>query len=77
MSNPYSVLGVPDNSTVEVCKNAYRELSKKYHPDTGGDASKFAMVTEAWSQIKSGRVFVPKHRGGVTHTSVFSFRETI
>lgn len=76
MSNPYSVLGVPDNSSVEVCKNAYRELSKKYHPDSGGDAKMFAMVTEAWSQVKGGRVLLSKHRGGVTHVSVFSFRKT-
>lgn len=76
MSNPYSVLGVPDNSSVEVCKNAYRELSKKYHPDSGGDAKMFAMITEAWSQVKGGRVLLSKHRGGVTHVSVFSFRKT-
>ena len=77
MSSPYSILGVPDNSSVDVCKNAYRELSKKHHPDSGGDANMFAMITEAWSQIKSGQVVLSKHRGGVTHTSVFSFRETI
>ena len=76
MNNPYSVLGVPDNSSLEVCKNAYRELSKKYHPDSGGDAKMFAMVTEAWSQVKSGKVSTLKHKRGVTHVSVFSFRRT-
>lgn len=76
MQSPYSVLGVPDGSSLEVCKSAYRSLSKKYHPDMGGDASKFAMVTQAWKQIQDGSAVLLRHRGGVTHDSVFSFRGT-
>lgn len=76
MRNPYSILGVPEGSSLEVCKSAYRSLSKKYHPDMGGDASKFAMVTQAWKQIQGGSTVLLMHRGGVTHDSVFSFRGT-
>ena len=33
MGNPYSVLGVGPSATDEEIKKAYRNLSRKYHPD--------------------------------------------
>ena len=75
-SSPYFVLGVPEDSSIDVCKDAYRRLSKKHHPDSGGDANKFAMVVNAWTEIKDGSAVSSKHRSGITHSSVFSFRKT-
>lgn len=75
MQSPYSVLEVPEGSSLEVCKSAFRRLSKLYHPDSGGDANKFAMVIKAWKDISSGSYVAPMHRTGVTHVSIFSFRE--
>lgn len=34
MQNPYEVLGISPNATDEQVKTAYRELAKKYHPDS-------------------------------------------
>ena len=31
--NPYEVLGVDSNATDDEIKKAYKQLSKKYHPD--------------------------------------------
>lgn len=48
--NYYDVLGVNKNSSQDEIKKAFRELSKKYHPDReGGDASKFKEINEAYS----------------------------
>jgi molecular chaperone DnaJ len=51
--NPYEVLGVDKNASLDEIKKAYRKLSKKYHPDiTKGDKEleeKFKEVSEAYS----------------------------
>ena len=68
----YSVLGVPEGASLDVCKGAYRSLCKKYHPDTGGDISKFQEANKAWAEIQTGnQAFI--HRGGITHQSLFTF----
>lgn len=52
--NPYRILGVADNSPLNVCKKAWRALTRKYHPDNGGDAVKFDEVNKALELIESG-----------------------
>jgi len=32
--NPYMILGVKENATTSEIRKAFRELAKKYHPDT-------------------------------------------
>ena len=33
ITDPYQILGVSQNATDDEVKKAYRELSRKYHPD--------------------------------------------
>jgi molecular chaperone DnaJ len=59
---PYKVLGVTPSATNDEIKKAYRELSRKYHPDSYVDnplsglaEEKFKEVQEAYDQIMRDR----------------------
>ena len=58
VQDPYKVLGVAPDASDEEVKKAYRELTKKYHPDLNpGDAQaaeKMNDINAAYDQIKSG-----------------------
>ncbi len=60
--NPYEVLGVPVNASNDEIKKAYRELSRKYHPDSYVNnplaelaEEKFKEIQEAYNQIMKER----------------------
>lgn len=62
IANPYEVLGVSPNASNDEIKKAYRELSRKYHPDSYVDnplsdlaEEKFKEVQEAYEQIMKQR----------------------
>ena len=45
----YETLGVEVDATDKEIKKAFRELSKKHHPDKGGDEELFKRISEAYS----------------------------
>lgn len=50
--NYYDILGVNKTASQDEIKKAYRNLSKKYHPDrNGGDDSKFKEINEAYDTL--------------------------
>ena len=60
--NPYEVLGVSPSASDDEIKKAYRELSRKYHPDANINnpladlaAEKFKEVQEAYDTIMRER----------------------
>ena len=70
MKDPYQVLGVNPNATDEEVKKAYRELAKKYHPDTyvGNPladlaAEKMKEINEAYDTITKQRASGNRNTG--------------
>ena len=62
VTDPYSVLGISTNASEDEVKRAYRELSRKYHPDSYANnplaelaEEKFKEVQEAYNQIMKER----------------------
>lgn len=47
--NPYEVLGVRRNAAERTIKDAYRRLSKVYHPDAGGPIDQFTALAAAYA----------------------------
>lgn len=59
--NPYEVLGLSSNASKDEVKKAYRELSRKYHPDANIDnpladlaEERFKEVQDAYDTIMNG-----------------------
>lgn len=74
MKNPYRVLGVAVGAPKDDCKKAWRALSRKYHPDNGGDKDMFDEVQKAWKAIESGEyTIVIKQKRVLRHKTLFSF----
>ncbi len=53
--DPRTVLGVSSDASHEEIDRAFREKSKKHHPDLGGDEWAFRMVLRAHEMLKATR----------------------
>uniref|UniRef100_A0A6C0AN38 J domain-containing protein n=1 Tax=viral metagenome TaxID=1070528 RepID=A0A6C0AN38_9ZZZZ len=51
----YANLGVNKTATTEEIKKAYRKLALKHHPDKGGKAEKFQIISGAWDVLEHER----------------------
>ena len=53
MIDAYGILGVSPSAPDEEIHRAYKELSRKYHPDHGGDPDDMARLNEAYALVKT------------------------
>jgi hypothetical protein len=44
-------LGLPYNADEQAVKKRFRDLAKKYHPDTGGDGDRFNQLIETYRKL--------------------------
>lgn len=49
MKNPYEVLGLDKNASLNDIKTSYKKQALKHHPDRGGDQEIFKELSEAYS----------------------------
>lgn len=49
--DPYKVLNVPKNFTLEQLREQYKRIALQVHPDKGGSSELFNMVTKCYKQL--------------------------
>lgn len=68
MKNPYDVLGVSQNASDDEIKKAYRDLTRKYHPDANVNNPLADLAEEKFKEVQEAYDTIMKEReqGGYT-----------
>ncbi|MEF9945426.1 MAG: J domain-containing protein [Lachnospiraceae bacterium] len=74
INNPYEVLGVSSGASNEDIKKAYRDLSRKYHPDSYSDNPLADLAEEKFKEVQEAYEQIMKEREG--GTSSYSYGNT-
>ena len=64
MRDPYRILGVSSSASDEEVKKAYRELARKYHPDTYRNNPLSDLAQEKMKEINEAYDTIMKQRSG-------------
>lgn len=62
MTDPYQVLGVPRSASDEDIKKAYRNLSRKYHPDANVNNPNKAQAEEKFKEVQQAYDLIMKEK---------------
>ena len=72
MNDPYSILGVSRNASDDEVKKAYRNLSRKYHPDSNVNNPNKDLAEEKFKQIQAAYEQIMNERtGGSTYQNPY------
>ena len=64
MSDPYQILGVKQNASDDEVKRAYRDLVKKYHPDSYQNNPLSELAEEKMKEVNNAYDAIVKMRAG-------------
>lgn len=62
--NPYEVLGLSRNASIDEIKRAYKELSRKYHPDSYVGNPLSSLAEEKFKQVQEAYDAIMKEKNG-------------
>ena len=60
--NPYEVLGIPTNASDDEVKRAYRDLTRKYHPDANVNNPLADLAEEKFKEVQEAYDMIMKQR---------------
>lgn len=69
-ADPYAVLGLSPNATLDEVRAARRRLAAEFHPDHGGDTARMGEINVAFDAVAgllTQRPMLPSRHGGVQH----------
>ena len=84
MLDPYSILGVSRDASMDEIKKAYRTLSRKYHPDANINnpnkdqaEEKFKQVQQAYDQIVKENQVSMEMRAAANYINAAHYQEAL
>ena len=69
INNPYEVLGVSPSASDDEIKKAYRDLTRKYHPDANVDNPLADLAEEKFKEVQEAYDMIMKERACLLYTS--------
>ncbi|MEE3392531.1 MAG: J domain-containing protein [Lachnospiraceae bacterium] len=76
MKDPYEELGINHNASDDEVKRAYRELSRKYHPDSNVNNPLAELAEEKYKNVQEAyRVIMDERKKGYSNSREYSGKE--
>lgn len=64
VNDPYSILGISPSASDDEVKKAYRDLSRKYHPDSYANNPLANLAEERFKEVQEAYDQIMKERSG-------------
>ena len=67
--NPYKILEIDKNYTLDELKSKYKEMAFKFHPDKGGDTEIFKEITQSYIYL------LKKYKENIPDKQIYELKE--